>query len=106
MDMTIAEPALTVWGLLGTALGTLLLAAATLWAGALLTRQAREVWRAVRGHAPEVLAAVDEPTDPLIAGLARYSRVPPAVWAAFLPAFLTALAAGLDQVLAEPDSSE
>jgi len=106
MDVMVAEPALTVWSLLGTALGTLLLAAATLWAGAQLTRQAREVWRAVRGQTPQVIAALDEPTDPLIAQLACLSRVPAAVWAAFLPAFLSALAVGLDQVLAEPDSPE
>ena len=106
MDVMLSEPTLTVWSLLGAALGTLLMAAATLWAGAQLTRQARHVWQAVRGQTPRVLAAVDEPTDPLIAGLAHHSRVPAAVWAAFLPAFLGALAAGLDQVLAEPDASE
>ena len=106
MDVMVAEPALAVWSLLGAARGALRLAAATLWAGAQLTRQAREVWRAVRGQTPQVIAALDEPTDPLIAQLAGLSRVPAAVWAAFLPAFLSALAAGLDQVLTGPDSPE
>ena len=104
MDVMVAEPALAVWSLLGTALGTLLLAAATLWAGAQLTRQAREV--GPMSHVAAHIAALDEPTDPLIAQLAGLSRVPAAVWAAFLPAFLSALAAGLDQVLTGPDSPE
>lgn len=106
METMFSEPTLVVWSLLGTALGTLALVAATLWAGAQLTRQARELWRAVRGQTPRVIAAVDEPTDPLIAELARHSHVPAAVWAAFLPAFLAALAVGLDQVLAGPESPD
>jgi hypothetical protein len=95
----VSEPMLTVWSLLGALLGTLLIAAATLWAGAQVTQQARGLWQALRGQRAVVLAAVDEPADPLNARLEQITTVPAAVWAALLPAFFNALAAALDQVL-------
>ncbi len=101
MDTWIAGEMLDVWRLLGALLGTLALIAASLWAGARVTEQARALWRALRGHRAEVIAALDEPADPLIVQLARLTAVPPGVWAAFLPAFLAALAAGLDRALGE-----
>jgi hypothetical protein len=101
MDTWIAGAMLDVWRLLGALLGTLLLLAGSLWAGARVTEQGRALWRALRGHRAEAIAAVDETTDPLIVQLARLTTVPPEVWAAFLPAFLTALAAGLDRALGE-----
>jgi hypothetical protein len=97
----VSEPMLTVWSLLGALLGTLLIVAATLWAGAQVTHQARTLWRAVRGHRAEIVAAVDEPADLLNAHLEQITTVPAAVWAAFLPAFLNALAEGLDRALGE-----
>lgn len=101
MDTWIAGEMLDVWRLLGALLGTLVLVAGLLWAGTQVTGQARALWRALRGHRAEVIAAVDEVADPLIVQLARLTTIPPAVWAAFLPAFLTALAAGLDRALGE-----
>jgi len=101
MDTWIAGEMLDVWRLLGALLGTLLLVAGSLWAGARVTEQARMLWGALRGHRAEVIAALDEPADPLIAQLARLTTVPAGVWAAFVPAFLAALAAGLDRALGE-----
>lgn len=98
-----AENTWALWGLLGTLLGTLLLVAALLWAGARVGEQGRALWRSVRGQRAAVIGAVDEPADPLIAQLAALTRVPPGVWAAFLPAFLNALAAGLDRALGAED---
>lgn len=97
----VADEMLTVWTLLGALLGTLVLVAGLLWAGTQVTGQARALWRALRGHRAAAIAAVDEAADPLIVQLARLTTVPPDVWAAFLPAFLTALAAGLDRALGE-----
>jgi hypothetical protein len=97
----VAEPMLAVWSMLGALLGTLLIGAATLWASAQVTRQARSLWNAVRGQRAVVVAAVDEPTDPLIQQAASVTPIPAAVWAAFLPAFLNALAEGLDRALKE-----
>ncbi len=101
MDVWIADEMLDVWRLLGALLGTLLLIAGSLWAGAQVTGQARALWRALRGHRAEMIAAVDEVTDPLVVQLARLTTIPPGVWAAFLPTFLAALAAGLDRALGE-----
>lgn len=106
MHRLFSEPMLAVWGLLGTALGTLLILALTLWAGRQFARQARELWRTLRGRHDEIVHSVDEPTDPVIVQLERVSRVPAAVWAAFLPAFLNALAAGLDRALADSPENE
>jgi hypothetical protein len=103
MDGLVMDQMVQVWSLLGTLAGTLLLIALTLWAGTQITRQARALWRAVRGHRAAMIAALDEPTDPVIAALARLSTVPPGVWAAFLPAFVAALADGLDAALADED---
>jgi hypothetical protein len=101
--MDLSQQALDIWGLLGTLIGTLLLLALTFWAGKHVTRQARELWHTVRGHKAALIHAIDEPTDPAVVTLAQVSPVPAAVWAAFLPAFVNALAAGLDQALAEKD---
>lgn len=97
----VSEPALAVWAALGALLGTLLIAAAILWAGAQVTRQARALWQAVRGYRAGVIAAVDDPADPLIRQAASITPIPAAVWAAFLPAFLNVLAEGLDRALKE-----
>lgn len=105
MELLVSEMMLEVWAILGTLLGTLLLVAALLWASTRVLAQGRAAWAALRGHVPDVLAAVDEPGDRLNAQLGRLTRVPPAVWAAFLPAFVEALAAGLDRALAEPSRS-
>ncbi len=98
-----SELMITVWSLLGSLLGTLLLVAGSLWASAQVIAQARRVWGAVRGHVPDVLAAVDEPGDALTARLGQVTQVPAAVWAAFLPAFIEALAAGPDRALVAGD---
>lgn len=98
-----SERTWALWGLLGTLLGTLLLVAALLWTGARVNEQGRALWRSVRGQRAALIAAVDEPADPLIAQLAALTRVPPGVWAVFLPAFLNALAEGLDRALNSPD---
>lgn len=99
IDSLFSEQTWALWGLLGTLLGTLLLVAALLWTGARVGEQARALWRSVRGRRAAVIAAVDEPADPLVAQLAALTRVPAGVWAAFLPAFLSALAEGLDRAL-------
>jgi len=106
IDTLVSEPMVTVWSLLGALLGTLLLVAGSLWAGALVTRQTRTLWHTLRGQRKAVVAAVDEPTDPLIAQLATLTQIPGTVWAAFLPAFFTALADGLDQALSESPDPE
>lgn len=98
-DVLVTDQALVLWGALGTVFGTLLLLAGTVWAGKLCTTQARDLWRTVRGHRADVIAAVDDSTDPVIARLAEALPIPAGVWAAFLPAFLTALADGLDHAL-------
>ncbi|RPI98996.1 MAG: hypothetical protein EHM39_07300 [Chloroflexi bacterium] len=97
----VSEPMLAVWSILGALLGTLLIAAMTLWAGAQVTRQARGLWTAVRGQRAAVVGAVDDPTDLLVRQFASITPIPAAVWAAFLPAFLNALAEGLDRALKE-----
>jgi len=94
-----SEQTWALWGLLGTLVGTGLLVAALLWTGAQVSEQARALWRSVRGQRAAVIAAMDEPADPLVAQLAALTRVPAGVWAAFLPAFLSALAEGLDRAL-------
>jgi len=132
LESMITGDVLAVWRLLGALLGTLLLVAGSLWAGAQVTAQARALWRAVRGvhpqlvaagagaqvtaqaralwravrgvH-PQLVAAVDDPADPLPVQLERLSTVPATVWATFLPAFLNALAVGLDRALGDaPDA--
>ncbi len=95
----VGEPMLTVWSLLGALLGTLLIAAVTLWAGTQAARQARGLWAALRGHRAQLVAAVDEPADPVNARLEQITTIPAGVWAALLPAFFNALAAALDQTL-------
>jgi len=47
----------------------------TFWAGKHVTRQARELWQAVRGHKAALIQAIDEPTDPAIVKLAQMSPV-------------------------------
>jgi hypothetical protein len=101
LEMMISDPMLDVWRLLGSLLGTLLIVTATLWASQQLLGQVRALWRVVRDYKEDIVAAVDEPTDPFIRQLAQLSSVPDVVWAAFLSAFLNSLAAGLDQALAE-----
>ena len=76
-----------------------------LWAGTQATHQGRALWRAVRGHQAEIIAAVDEPGDPLVVQLARYTSIPAPVWATFLPAFFKALADGLEPAAGEGRSS-
>ena len=98
-DGLFSEQTWALWGVLGALLGTLLLVAALLWTGARVGEQARALWRSVRGQRAAVIAAVDEPGDPLVAQIAALTRVPAGVWAAFLPAFLGALAEGLDRAL-------
>ncbi len=90
-----------VWTLLGALAGTLTLLALTLWLGARVAEQGRALWRAVRGHVPQVIAALDEPSDPLNVALGRWTGVPPHVWAAFWPSFVRALAEGLAQATGE-----
>lgn len=99
MDNEVSAVVAQVWTLLGALAGTLTLLALTLWLGARVAEQGRALWRAVRGHVPQVLAAVDEPGDPVNAALGRWTGVPPQVWAAFWPAFVRALADGLNQTL-------
>lgn len=103
MEIWHTELMITVWSLLGSLLGTLLLVAGSLWASAQVVAQARRAWGAVRGHVPDVLAAVDEPGDALNARLGQLTHVPAGVWAAFLPAFVEALAAGLDSAFEVDD---
>ena len=91
MDTWIAGEMLDVWRLLGTLLGTLALIAASLWAGARVTEQARALWRALRGHRAGDLrpGRASRPAD---RQLARLTAVPPGCGRRS-PAFL-ALAAG------------
>jgi len=103
--MLVSDQMLAVWTVLGALLGTLLLAAVTLWAGAQVTRQARGLWHTVRGHQATIIAAIDQPGDPLVVQLARYTPIPADVWAAFLPAFFSALAEGLERAAGEGGSS-
>lgn len=97
MELLTSDALLQLWSALGALLATLLLAAGALWASAQVTTQARQLWAAVRGYTPQVRAAVDEPGDPLNAKLADLTTIPAAVWAALLPAFVDALAAGLER---------
>lgn len=97
MEIWQSDLMITLWSVLGTLIATLLLLAGTLWASAALTEQGRRIWRTLRGHVPEVIAAVDQPGDPVNVQLARLTQLPPGVWSAFLTAFVEALAAGLDQ---------
>jgi len=101
LDVWTSPPMLAVWAALGALLGTLLLLAASLWAGDQALRQARSLWGRVRGQRAQVIAAVNEPTDPLIVQLARLTTIPAPVWAALLPALLESLIAGLDRALRE-----
>jgi hypothetical protein len=105
MEALVSDQMLAVWAVLGSLLGTLLLAAVTLWAGAQVTRQGRALWHAVRGHRAEIVAAIDQPGDPLVVQLARYTPIPATVWAAFLPAFFNALAEGLERAAGDGGSS-
>ncbi len=106
MQLLTSDTLLQLWGALGALLATLLLTAGTLWASAQLTTQARTLWRAVRGYTPQVRAAVDQPGDTVNTELARLTTVPAAVWAALLPAFVDALAAGLERASAESASGD
>ena len=92
---------IALWEVLGSLLGTLLLAAGTLWAGGQVAAQVRRMWGQVRGVVPDVVAAVDEPSDALTLQLGRLTHIPAGVWAAFLLAFIEALADGLDRALAD-----
>lgn len=105
VDM-VGEPVIELWGVLGALLGTLALLAGTLWAGRQVPAQARALWLALRGHRAAVVAAVDEPLDPLVTALAQASHLPAGAWAVFLPAFLNGLADGLDRAMggAPPDA--
>ncbi len=98
--MSNAMSALVVqlWTLLGALAGTLTLLALTLWLGARVAEQGRTFWRALRGHVPQVIAAVDEPSDPLNLALGRWTGISPQVWATFWTAFVRALADGLSQM--------
>ncbi|NLF76961.1 MAG: hypothetical protein GX573_14780 [Chloroflexi bacterium] len=59
------ETTLHVWSLLGTAVGTVLMAAVLLWASRQAIWQIMALWRVVRGHRDEIIGAVDEPGDAL-----------------------------------------
>lgn len=106
LDKLLSPEMVDVWRLLGALLGTLALITATLWIGRQAAGQVRGVWHAVRGYEETAIRAVDQPTDPVIVQLARLSGLPAGVWAAFLPVFLSALAAGLDQALHEQQAGE
>jgi len=71
-----------------------------------IVRPVARGWSAVRGQVPTVLEMVDEPTDAANVKLENVSHIPAAVWAAFLPTFLNALATGLDAALKEQPAVE
>ncbi len=106
MEHLTSDALLQFWSALGALLATLLLTAGTLWASAQVTTQARQLWGAVRGYTPQVRAEVDEPGDAINTELAQLTTVPAAVWAALLPAFVDALAAGLERALDEAASGD
>jgi hypothetical protein len=89
---------------LGTLLAALLILAAILWAGKQTILQGRGLWLALRGKTPALISAIDQPADPMIAQLSTATRIPAEVWAAFLPAFIQALASGLDAALLDHQS--
>lgn len=97
VDMWASDVMVMVWSALGALLATLLLLAGTLWASTVVMRQVQQGWHSLRGHVPDVIAAVDQPGDAINVQLARLTHLPPEVWAAFLSAFVEALAAGLDR---------
>jgi hypothetical protein len=66
-----------------------------------IVRPVARGWSAIRGQVPAVVELVDEPTDAANVKLENVTHVPATVWAAFLPAFLNALATGLDAALKE-----
>lgn len=100
------EDVLALWGALGMLIGTLLLIALTLWAGTRTAVQVRALWGALRGSAPQVLAAVDEPGDALNVALARLTPLPASVWAALLAGVVRALVQGLDGARADVEQTQ
>jgi hypothetical protein len=99
------ETTLHVWSLLGTAVGTIMMALVLLWASRQAIQQVVAVWRVVRGHRDEIIGAVDEPGDALIRRLEQLTTIPAGVWAALLPALLRSLARELDTWLEMPDEA-
>ena len=95
-----------VWSGLGGVIGTLVLVAVMVWASKTTLRQLRDLWHVVRGHRDDLMAGVDQPTDPLIRALARLTGLPPTVWTALLSELMRSLADGLDTMLEESPASD
>jgi hypothetical protein len=79
----------------------------TLWILAQLSpgvvRGVKETWRTMRGPLydlePQIIAAVDQPTDPLISLIAGLSKIPEETLAVLLPRTLHGIADALDEAL-------
>lgn len=91
-------------------LGTVIVAVAASAGGALAlfalkhaAKQARDLWYYLRRYVPDAVAAVDEPTDPVIVMLARYVPVLARVAPLYAPVFIRAFAKAVDEVLDTPD---
>jgi len=82
---------------------TALFTAVTLWIVAKLSpgtvRGVKEAWHAMRKYRPDLIAAVDQPTDPAIEWLSRVLPVSGDTLAKVLPRALRALADAFDEVL-------
>jgi hypothetical protein len=105
MSEVFASPIVLRW--LATVAASAALLALTLLIAKLGTKQARDLWYYARQYQPRLLAAVDQPSDPFNVALDKLlDKALPGDWdaraAVFLPAFLNALAAGLDNALAAP----
>lgn len=90
-------------------LGTVIVAVAASAGGALAlfalkhaAKQARDLWYYLRRYVPDAVAAVDEPTDPVIVALARYVPVLARVAPVYAPVFIRAFAKAVDEVLDAP----
>ena len=89
---------------------TVLLGALAAWVIAQLApgtvRGLKETWHVARRYRPDLVAAVDQGSDPLNLALARVSGVDAETWARVLPRVLNAVASALEEVLGDDEKTE
>ena len=87
-------------------IGVVIVAVATSLGGAIAlfalkhaAKQARDVWYYVRRYVPDAIKQVDEPTDPAIKQVAKWSPALAKLAVTYAPSFLRALAKAIDEVV-------
>ena len=88
-----------IFGVVVVAAGTTVGGAAAMWGVKKFAKQARDAWYYTRRYVPDAVEQVDEPTDPAIVQVAKWSPAVAKLVVAYAPSFLRALAKAIDEVV-------